>query len=272
MAAAILALAAPTVAAPAIDRQAPAVVAVANPGGEVLPCRPAADRPRPVVLIHGTMDDATAWDVLYPKLIAAGYCAYALTYGAGGGFLPLGGVAPVDRSATEIAAFIDQVLAVTGADRVELVGHSQGGLIAEYYAKNLGGAAKVHSEILLAPTTHGTDLLGLVGLLDGVPAVRDVIDTAVLPTFCAACADQEVGSNFIRALNSGPIAQPNVRYAVLATRDDMTNTPAGAASFIEEPGVVNQFVQDLRPGYVTHKDMPRDPVVNQWILEQLGSA
>lgn len=258
------ALAAVTVAAGIGMAATPAQAAPATAA-----CSPSAAHPYPVVLLHGTMDDATAWNVLAPRLTAAGYCVFAPTYGAGSGFLPYGGVAPTERSAAEVVAFIDNVLATTGATRVDIVGHSQGGTIAEYYAKNLGHASKVRTELLLSPTTHGTDLLGLVGLVSGAPAVRDAIDTAVLPTFCAACADQEVGSNFIRALNSGPIAQPNIRYAVLATRDDTTSTPAGAASFIEEPGVTNQFVQELSPGAVTHKAMSSDPVVTQWILDQL---
>lgn len=260
--------AAPAAGAPGSGDQP---VAVAEPGSGVRPCSPAVEHPYPVVLLHGTMDDMTAWNALSPRLIAAGYCAYTITYGAGAGFLPFGGVGPVERSAAEVAAFINSVLEATGAEQVDIVGHSQGGLIAEYYAKNLGQAVKVHGELLLAPTTHGTNLLGLVDLANGVPAVRDVIDTALLPTFCAACADQETGSNLVRALNSGPIAQPGVRYAVLATRDDTTATPAGAASFIDETGVTNQFVQDLYPSAVSHKDMSSAPVVVEWVLAQLGS-
>ncbi|WP_157556538.1 hypothetical protein [Nocardia acidivorans] len=59
------------------------------------------------------------------------------------------------------------------------------------------------------------------------------------------------------AERAGPITVPGIRYAVLATRDDTTNTPAGVASFTDEPGVDNEFIQDLRPGAVAHTIAPR---------------
>lgn len=246
--------------------------ATAGPVDPAGTCRPTADHPYPVVLLHGTMDDSSAWNVLSPSLTAAGYCVFAPSYGRDNSPLPYGGIAPIARAADEVAAYIDGVLAQTGATRVDIVGHSQGGTIAEYYAKNLGQARHVHTELLLAPGTHGTTLSGLVGLVDQVPPVRSAVDSAVLPAFCAACADLEVGSTFMNALDDGPIAQPGVRYAVLATRDDTTVTPAGPASFIFEPGVTNQFVQDLRPGSVAHQHMPLDATVDQWVLDQLGSG
>ncbi|MRH87225.1 hypothetical protein GFY24_07070 [Nocardia sp. SYP-A9097] len=103
-----------------------------------------------------------------------------------------------------------------------------------------------------------------------VPPVRNTVDSTLLPVFCTACADLEAGSDFMRALNDGPIAQPGVRYAVPATRDDTTSTPAGAASSIGEPGVSNEFIQDLRPGAVSHQQLPRDPAVGRWVLDRLN--
>ncbi|MFD4440061.1 esterase/lipase family protein [Nocardia sp. NPDC058519] len=235
-------------------------------------CTPTGAHPVPVVLLHGTMDDATAWSTLAPQLTAAGYCVFAPTYGVAGAVPGLGGVAPVSRSAVEISDFLDRVLAATGSDRVDIVGHSQGGTIAEYLAKNMRQTARIRSAIMLAPVSHGTTLSGAVGAADTVPGLRGLVDTAVLPVFCAACADLETGSAFIAALDAGPIAQPGVRYAVLATRDDAVATPAGPASFIEEPGVTNHYVQELAPVAVSHKDLPRDAVAGRWVREQLDAA
>ncbi|MBL1075816.1 alpha/beta fold hydrolase [Nocardia sp. 2] len=246
----------------------------ADPSASVLDepaaCVPTASHPYPVVLLHGTMDSGSAWNALSPRLVAAGYCVYAPTYGAYPSVIPVGdGVAAVEGSAAAVSSYIDRVLAVTGAARVDIVGHSQGGTITEYYAKNLGGAAKVRAAILLAVATHGTDLLGLATLANRSVVLDGVVNQAVLPSFCPACIDLEAGSPFMRALGAGPIAQPGVRYAVLATRDDLVVTPAGAASFIEEPGVTNLFVQDLGAGTVSHKDMPYEPVVMDWVMTQL---
>ncbi|MEV6276775.1 alpha/beta fold hydrolase [Nocardia sp. NPDC051832] len=235
-------------------------------------CTPAAAHRVPVVLLHGTMDDAAAWNELAPQLRSAGFCAYAPTYGVTGSLLGLGGLAPVARSATEVAEYISRVRAATGAEQVDIVGHSQGGTIAAYYAKVLGQAARVRSAILLAPVSHGTSLGGVVGLADAVPGLRGALDSAVLPLFCAACADLETGSAFMNALASGPIAQPGVRYAVLATRDDTVSTPPGTASFIDEPGVTNLFAQELNPAPVSHQGLPRDGAVRDWILQQLAET
>ena len=49
------------------------------------------------------------------------------------------------------------MLAQTGASKVDIVGHSQGGMMPRYYVKNLGGAAKVDDLIGLSPSNHGTD-------------------------------------------------------------------------------------------------------------------
>ncbi|MCU1645975.1 MAG: lipase, partial [Nocardia sp.] len=125
--------------------------ATAGPVDPAGTCRPTADHPYPVVLLHGTMDDSSAWNVLSPSLTAAGYCVFAPSYGRDSSPLPYGGIAPIARAADEVATYIDGVLAQTGATRVDIVGHSQGGTIAEYYAKNLGQARHVHTELLLAP-------------------------------------------------------------------------------------------------------------------------
>ncbi|QLY32185.1 alpha/beta fold hydrolase [Nocardia huaxiensis] len=264
VAAAVVALSLPALAPAAAD-PVPAL-------GEPAACTPAPNHPYPVVLLHGTMDDASAWNALAPRLTAAGYCVFAPSYGAYPSVIPVGGgVAPIEQSAATIADYVDRVLAVTGAARVDIVGHSQGGTIAEYYAKNLGGASKVRSAILLAVATHGTDLLGTVELANQVPALGGLVNSTMLPSFCPACVDLQRGSAFMRTLGAGPIAQPGVRYSVLATYDDSVVTPAGAASFIDEPGVTNLFVQDLRPGVVAHKDMPSNQAVMDWVTMRLNT-
>ena len=53
-----------------------------------------------------------------------------------------------------------RVLAATGAAKVDLVGHSQGGMMPRYYLKFLGGAALVNRLVALAPSNHGTTLDG----------------------------------------------------------------------------------------------------------------
>ncbi|CAM5231106.1 Alpha/beta fold hydrolase OS=Streptomyces tendae OX=1932 GN=F3L20_09145 PE=4 SV=1 [Streptomyces tendae] len=62
--------------------------------------------------------------------------------------------------------------AATGAAKVDIVGHSQGGMMPRHYLKFLGGAAEVNALIGIAPTNHGTTLGGLTALLPYFPAPR----------------------------------------------------------------------------------------------------
>ena len=97
-------------------------------------CELTEERPRPVILVHGTfLNRQDNWAYLAPTLANEGYCVYALTYGAHPEapwpLSALGGVRPMEESAVELAEFVDRVRDATGADKVDLVGHSQGTLM-----------------------------------------------------------------------------------------------------------------------------------------------
>jgi triacylglycerol esterase/lipase EstA (alpha/beta hydrolase family) len=118
----------------------------ASPPGANQPCQPSAAHPRPVVLVHGTFADmSNSWQALSPLLHNHGYCVFALNYGShnGSGALGIYGIGDIRSSAAQLSSFVDQVLASTGANKVDLVGHSQGGMMPRYYLKYLGGAAPV---------------------------------------------------------------------------------------------------------------------------------
>ncbi|WP_194829624.1 alpha/beta fold hydrolase [Nocardia sp. XZ_19_231] len=262
-----------TVAAIVAILGAPAAAAQPTAIANDWDCRPSPAHPNPVVLVHGTKNTAAEWNSLTPDLVAAGYCAFAVDYGyLARPILQSGGLGPLLESVDQVAAFIDRVLVSTGAEQVDIVAQSQGGAIAEYYAKS-GNADRIGAEVLLAPPTHGTTLSGVVSVIPPGSPQRDPANAAMAALACPACADMETGSDFVRALNDGPITQPGIRYSVIATRYDTTVTPPGDASFIAEPGVTNVFVQDLCPGARTgHDGLPADPVVEQWILNQLDPS
>ena len=51
---------------------------------------------------------------------------------------------------------VDAALTATGKTKVDLVCHSMGGLVARYYMKYLGGAAKVNQVVYIATPHQGT--------------------------------------------------------------------------------------------------------------------
>src|SRR5512133_4370134 len=108
--------------------------ATSPPGANDFTCKPTAAHPSPVVLVHGTFEGATDnWSTVSPQIKAAGYCVFALEYGNRG-------TGDIAASAGQLQRFVDAVLAATGAQKVSLVGHSQGGMMPRWYIKFLGGA------------------------------------------------------------------------------------------------------------------------------------
>lgn len=201
-------------------------------------CKPSAAHPRPVVLVHGTFANGTVnWLVDAPILASRGYCVFALTYGAQPGVPVLRAIAPVADSAAQLSTFVNGVLAATGASQVDIVGHSQGGMMPRYYLKFLGGASKVHTLVGLAPSSHGTTLDGLALLAQSFPGAIDILNSA-----CPACVDQIVGSNLLTRLNAGGDTVPGVSYTVISTRYDEVVTPYTTQAL---NGAHNVTLQDL---------------------------
>ncbi|MFD0147037.1 MULTISPECIES: esterase/lipase family protein [unclassified Streptomyces] len=202
-------------------------------------CKPSAAHPRPVVLVHGTFGNSIDnWLALAPYLVNRGYCVYSLDYGQLPNVPFFHGLGPIDKSAEQLDAYVDKVLAATGAAEADLVGHSQGGMMPRYYLKFLGGAEKVNALVGIAPDNHGTTLLGLTKLLPYFPGVEDFV-TEKTP----GLADQIAGSPFITKLNAGGDTVPGVTYTVIATKYDEVVTPY-RSGFLDGPNVTNVVIQD----------------------------
>src|SRR3954466_3762681 len=218
------------------------------PGANDWSCQPSAAHPRPVVLVHGTFADmSNSWQALSPLLKNNGWCVFALNYGsyAGSGAIGVYGTGEIRNSAQELDAFVDKVLVATGAAEVDLVGHSQGGMMPRYYLKFLGGASKVHTLVGLAPSNHGTTLDGLALLAQQFPGATDILNSA-----CPACADQVVGSDLLTRLNAGGDTVPGVSYTVISTRYDEVVTPYTSQAL---SGAHNVTLQNLCVADITER-------------------
>lgn len=245
----------------AVDAKDAAVQAGENPrmapvGADDWGCVPTVERPNPVVLVHGTWGNSYgAWSGLAPELKNDGYCVFAPNLGEAD-IMTRGGVQSLSPgvfatkdialTAADLAEYVDAVLEATGADQVDMVGHSQGGLLARQYLKFNGGAEKVGTLVTLGATNHGTTLNGLGTLsrtigdlgLDLEPGLNYIIGEAGI--------QQVYDSPLLTALNADGDTMPGVTYTVIGSRYDTTTTPYEATFLTAGPGstVENIVLQD----------------------------
>jgi pimeloyl-ACP methyl ester carboxylesterase len=244
------------------------------PGANDFSCRPSAEHPRPVVLVHGL--GATMrlnWNYHSSRLRAAGYCVFALTYGVDPRTRPWpyspGGVIAMERSAPQLAAFVDRVLEATGASEVDLVGHSEGTVMPRYYLERLGGAAEVRRFVSLAPLWRGTELGGMALLRDlGEPLGLSAPVLGLVASLCGSCPQFLRGSAFLDDLNADGEAIAGVEHTNIVTRYDLLVVPY--TSGIMRDGGSNIVLQDVCPLDLNeHSTLAVDPVVTQLILNAL---
>jgi pimeloyl-ACP methyl ester carboxylesterase len=241
------------------------------PGANNWSCQLTAAHPYPVILVHGTfanMDDN--WQAASPLLANHGYCVYAFNFGGTSATSPIQGTGEIAASAAQLATFVNTVLVKTGASKVDLVGHSQGGMMPRYYVNFLGGAAKVSDFVAFAPSNYGTTLDGLTklaGLLGASSAINGTLSSA-----CRACAEQEQGSAFLAGLNAAPTV-PGVRYTVIESVDDEVVTPYRNAFLPGAPSVTNITVQSqCALDGSDHLEIAADPIAMADMLNALDPS
>jgi triacylglycerol esterase/lipase EstA (alpha/beta hydrolase family) len=180
----------------------------------------------------------------------------------------LHGLRSIPDGAQQLSDFVDKILKSTGASQVDIVGHSQGGMLPRYYVKFLGGAGKVNQLIGLAPNNHGTTLSGLLNLGKYFPGAEDVLKQGFPP----GCLDQQVGSALLKKLNDGGDTVPGVRYTVIATKYDEVVTPY-TSCWLDGPNVRNVLLQDVYPADLSeHGAIIFDPMALREVMKQLDSA
>lgn len=206
-----------------------------------------AARPLPVILVNGTtLTQGINWSVGAPVLANAGYKVFTFNYGntTSNPNFPVQGMADIRSSAHELADEVDRVLAETGAPKVILIGHSQGGgLLANHYINNLGGDAKVSQLIGIAPS-NGTDVMGLTGLRF-IPVIGPILFGA-LDLFAKSVAQQTDFSPLQDEVFGNGDTRPGVRYTTLITTHDWVLTPY-QQQMLQGPAVTNIVLQQQFP-------------------------
>lgn len=260
---------------------------------------PSPEHPVPVVLIHGTwMNSYNTWSYLAPELAARGYRVFALNYGSSnesflGRRTSCFANGALRDSTYEIARFVDRVLEATGAEQVDVVGHSQGSaqtrMLVTEHGRRFAGAPDadgghgdlptVRNLIGLAGSGHGTTMMGLGTLAATLrDRLRGKVDVAkILRSVLGQCAeDQIVDSETVRHINRDGDTVPGVTYTMIGTKYDQIVTP-WRTQFLEAgegATVHNLCVQsDGNAGdWSDHLSVCYSPRTLDLILERLSDA
>jgi triacylglycerol lipase len=249
------------------------------PGANIWSCRPSAAHPYPVILVHGLFANETDnWQTYGPLLADNGYCVFSFTYGndlsTQAPLDSIGGLAPMEQSAQVLSSFVNQVLAATGASKVDIVGHSEGATMPYWYIKFDGGAKKVAHMVGLAPVVHGTDVALTAALIDELVTAYggSSSEVAAVAEGCASCGEFAPDSSFIQKLDAGGVAVRGVIYTQIMTQYDELVVPY-TNGMVVAPNSTNFVVQDqCALDFADHVALAADPVAAQDVLNALNPA
>lgn len=201
--------------------------------------------PGPVIVVPGYGGNTSDLDPLVEQLRGDGREVVV--------FRPTeGGRGDLRVQARRLADLAQRTLDDSGAESVDVIGYSAGGVIARLFVKDEGGESVVRRVLTLGSPHHGTDVAALAEEVAGG-----------CPT---ACEQLATGSDLLRRLDAGDETPAGPRWVTVRTDSDQTVTPTDSA---ELEGALNIDVQEVCTGSTTsHGQLPGDPVV----LATLGSA
>ncbi|TFV88212.1 alpha/beta fold hydrolase [Blastococcus sp. CT_GayMR16] len=201
----------------------------------------------PVLLVHGLVDNRSVFSVMNRSLRRRGF-AQVGTWN----YSPL--LTDVARGAADLGAHIDRICEQTGHDRVHVVGHSLGGLIARYYVQRQGGDRRVESLVTLGTPHHGSVWAHVVptplirqlrpgspviqkldepapGCRTPVTAIYSDLDQVVVPTSSGRCDHPDLQARNVLFRGIGHMSLPRHRGVV----DEVAATLAGVRGIADAP-------------------------------------
>jgi triacylglycerol lipase len=195
----------------------------------------------PVLIIHGFLGTRGSMYMLERRLVQDGFVCVSFNLGTFN-------VRDIRRSAFLIHRKIERILAQTPSQRIDIIGHSMGGLIGLYYVKKLGGHTRVRKLIMMGTPVRGTwaALAGVVTL-----GLWSTSSWQLLPR-----------SRFLDELAQGPMPPGVEMHTIAAARDwvvplattrlagaNAVTVPLGHSSLVVSEEVYRRVVNALRPRY-----------------------
>ncbi|MFI7549914.1 lipase family alpha/beta hydrolase [Micromonospora sediminimaris] len=181
----------------------------------------------PVIVVGGLSGITAVYEPLAARLRADGYRVWIYQ-------LPNLGLGDITASAAGLRGYVGQVRAAAGGAKVDLVAHSEGGLVSRYYIKNLGGGDSVERYVSLGTPQYGTYVANIVSFL-GLGSCAGVV----------ACQQMTIGSSFLTALNAGDDTPAPVRWTAVRTWQDELVRPVDNAKLAD--GATNVLIQSRCP-------------------------
>lgn len=191
----------------------PARLGVPLPLGEAR--RAKAD---PVVLVGGFANSPSGWAEWKRSLEADGFDVHVFDP-------PTLGLGDMEQAARDVAAFIEEVRRRTGRGRVDVIGFSEGGVLARLAARYHGSAAGIDRLVSLATPHAGVSARRLYDALRGSRLLLDATPEAALQLLAGSDLLRRIelddrGLRLARAVDRAP------RYAsVFSISDDLFVTP-----------------------------------------------
>ncbi|GGR81940.1 hypothetical protein GCM10010169_27760 [Micromonospora fulviviridis] len=213
----------------------------------------AAAGANPVIVVGGLIGISIAYEPIAARLRADGYRVSIYQ-------LPNLGFGDIRESARALSSYVDQVRAATGAAKVDLVTHSEGGLVSRWYVKFLGGAGKVDRYVSLGSPQQGTYVANIINFL-GLGSCAGIV----------ACQQMSIGSSFLTDLNAGDDTPGTVRWTTVRTWQDELVRPVDNAALAD--GATNVLVQAWCPlRIVGHLGLVLDGTTYSVVRQVLAGA
>ncbi len=205
------------------------------------------EQPGPVLLVPGYGGSTASLQLLAGRLTAEGRDTTVVE-------LPGDGTGDLEAAADALGDAADAALSRTGADSVDVVGYSAGGVVARLWVAD-GGAELARRVVTLGSPHHGTTLVDVAAQF--------------APSRCPeGCRQLAPGSELLAGLNAGDETPAGPTWVSLWTVQDETVTPPESARL---EGALNLTVQSVcAQAQVGHGDLPRDPLVQEMVVAQLA--